>query len=104
KVNRVGSITAFCLSLVLRLGGGEPLVGLPHFIPYPEIFASLLPGEPASWYEPGTGAMLFPFKTLAAATGLLLLPVVSRLTARWDAPRPLQNVANHELAATAAQQ
>ena len=102
KVNRVGSITAFCVSLVLRLGGGEPLVGLPHFMPYPEIFARLLPGEPASWYEPGTGAMLFPFKTLAAGAGLLLLPVVSRLTARWDAPRPLRNVAGNEQTVMAA--
>jgi len=31
-----------------------------------------------------------PFKTLAAAVGLLLLPTVSRLTARWDPPRPLR--------------
>ncbi|MGH9836612.1 MAG: sodium:solute symporter family protein [Blastocatellia bacterium] len=88
KVNRIGSITAFCVSLVLRLGGGEPLFGLPHFIPYPEIFTN----DPASWYD--SGAMLFPHKTLAASVGVVLLPVVSRLTARWDAPRPLRNVAN----------
>jgi high affinity choline transporter 7 len=92
KVNRMGSITAFCVSLILRLGGGEPLLGLPHFIPYPEVFAALLPGEPADWYEPGTGAMLFPFKTLAACAGLVLLPVVSRWTVRWNAPRELRRV------------
>lgn len=86
KVNRIGSITAFCVSLVLRLGGGEPLFNLPHFIPYPEIFT----GEPAKWYD--AGAMLFPFKTLAAGVGMVLLPVVSRLTARWDAPRSLRNL------------
>lgn len=86
KVNRIGSITAFCVSLVLRLGGGEPLFNLPHFIPYPEIFT----GEPAKWYD--AGAMLFPFKTLAAGVGMVLLPVVSRLTARWNAPRSLRNV------------
>jgi high affinity choline transporter 7 len=86
KVNRIGSIAAFCVSLVLRLGGGEPLFGLPPFIPYPEIFTS----DPASWYD--AGAMLFPFKTLAAVAGLVLLPVVSRLTAAWDAPRPLRNM------------
>jgi high affinity choline transporter 7 len=86
KVNRIGSITAFCVSLVLRLGGGEPLFGMPHFIPYPEIFTS----DPASWYD--SGVMLFPFKTLASLVGMVLLPVVSRLTARWDAPRALQNV------------
>jgi high affinity choline transporter 7 len=86
KVNRIGSITAFCVSLVLRLGGGEPLFNLPHFIPYPEIFTA----EPVKWYESGTGAMLFPFKTLAAVVGLVLLPVVSRLTARWDEPKLLR--------------
>ena len=31
------------------------------------------------------GALLFPYKTLAALAGMVLLPVVSRLTARWIA-------------------
>lgn len=87
KVNRIGSITAFAVSLLLRLGGGEPLFGIPHFIPYPELFTA----HPERWYD--AGAMLFPFKSMAAAAGLALLPVVSRLTARWDPPRPLRNVA-----------
>lgn len=91
KANRIGSITAFSLSLVLRLGGGEPLFGLPPFIPYPEIFAALLPGSPQSWYN--DGALLFPYKTLAALTGLIALPVVSRLTQRWNHPQLLRNVA-----------
>ena len=87
RANRIGSITAFGVSLVLRLGGGEPLFGVPPLIPYPELFTS----DPAAWYD--EGAVLFPFKTLAAGVGLVLLPVVSRLTARWDAPRPLRRVA-----------
>jgi high affinity choline transporter 7 len=84
KANRIGSIAAFCVSLVLRLGGGEPLFGLPAFIPYPELLTS----DPARWYD--AGVMLFPFKSLAAVVGIVLLPVVSRLTARWDAPRALR--------------
>ena len=32
------------------------------------------------------------FKTLAAATGLVLLPVVSRLTSTWSVPQPLRKV------------
>ena len=36
KANRTGSIVAFVVSLVLRVGGGEPLLGLPALIPYPE--------------------------------------------------------------------
>lgn len=87
KANRIGSITAFSVSLALRLGGGEPLFGLPHFIPYPEIFTS----NPASWYD-ASGALLFPFKTLAAAVGCVLLPVVSRLTAKWDPPITLRKM------------
>jgi solute carrier family 5 (high affinity choline transporter), member 7 len=91
RTNLTGSVVAFMVSLVLRLGGGEPMFGLPAFIPYPELFQGLLPGSPAEWYDKD-GTMLFPFKTLAAAVGLILLPVVSRLTARRDAPRPLRNV------------
>ena len=70
KANRTGSIAAFAVSLVLRLGGGEPLLGLPPFISYPDTV---------------------PFRALAAAAGLVLLPVVSRATARWDEARPLRN-------------
>ena len=75
KANLIGSAAAFAVSLVLRLGGGEPLLGLPPFIGYPETF---------------------PFKTLAAGTGLMVLPVVSRLSARWAAPRPLRNPSDDE--------
>jgi high affinity choline transporter 7 len=70
KANRTGSIVAFTVSLFLRVGGGEPLLGLPALIPYPETL---------------------PFRTIAAVAGLILLPLVSRLTARWDAARPLTN-------------
>ena len=70
KANRTGSIVAFAVSLVLRVGGGEPLLGIPASIPYPPTV---------------------PFRTIAALAGLVLLPVVSRATARWDAPRLLHN-------------
>jgi high affinity choline transporter 7 len=69
KANLIGSAAAFAVSLVLRIGGGEVLFGIPALIPYPE------------W---------IPFRTLAAATGMVLLPVVSRLTSRWSVPRPLR--------------
>jgi high affinity choline transporter 7 len=91
KANRIGSVAAFVVSLLLRLGGGEPLLGIPHFVPYPELFAAVLPGTPADWYDPATGAMLFPFKAFAAGAGMIVLPAVSRLSARWEAPRPLCN-------------
>jgi high affinity choline transporter 7 len=71
KANVAGSMTAFVVSLVLRLGGGEPLFGIPALIPYPDFV---------------------PFKTVAAAAGLLLLPLVSRATLQWFPPRPLKNM------------
>ena len=72
KANLAGSVAAFSVSLILRLGGGEPLFGIPALIAYPE------------W---------LPFKTVAAAAGLVLLPAVSRMAARWTPPRPLKNCA-----------
>ena len=68
KANLAGSIAAFSVSLVLRLGGGEPLFGVPALIPYP------------GW---------LPFKTVAAAAGMILLPLVSRVfpTAERSAAR-----------------
>jgi len=92
KANLAGSVTAFAVSLALRLGGGEPLFDLAPLVHYPEIAAMVLPIDPARWYD-ATGALLFPYKTIAAATGMVLLPVVSRLTARWNAPRALRNAA-----------
>jgi high affinity choline transporter 7 len=68
KANLAGSVTAFVVSLILRVGAGEPLFGIPALIAYPE------------WV---------PVRTLAAAVGLILLTAVSRFTARWSAPRPL---------------
>ena len=76
KANLPGSIAAFAVSLVLRIGGGEPLFGIPASIPYPD------------WV---------PFKTLAAGAGLILLPVVSRLTQRQFPAKPLTNVANRRI-------
>ncbi len=73
KANRIGSIAAFTVSLILRSGGGEPLLGFPAFIPYP-----------AAW----------PIKTVAAAAGFVLLPLVSRATIAWDPPAPLRNPAD----------
>jgi hypothetical protein len=91
KANRTGSMVAFAVAFVLRVGGGEPLLGIHGFIPYPEICSALLPGTPADWYDAQTGAMLFPVKTVAAVSGLILLPLVSRASARWDPARPLRN-------------
>jgi high affinity choline transporter 7 len=67
KANLAGSVAAFCVSLVLRIGGGEPLFGIPALIAYPE------------W---------LPFKTVAAGAGMILLPLVSRAFPSAHAPTP----------------
>ena len=71
KANRTGSIVAFVVSFVLRVGGGEPLLGVPALVAYPDTL---------------------PFRIVAATAGLH--PAAARLaaTARWDAPLPLRNV------------
>ena len=75
KANLIGSMAAFSVSLILRVGGGEPLFGIPALIPYPE------------W---------LPFKTLAASAGLILLPAISRLTQDYLPARPLREVASSQ--------
>jgi solute:Na+ symporter, SSS family len=72
KANRTGSMAAFVVSFVVRVGGGESLLGVPPLLHYPNTF---------------------PFRIAAAAAGLVLLPLVSRATAGWDPAQPLRNVA-----------
>lgn len=91
RANRIGSVTAFIVSLALRLGAGEPLLGLPAFIDYPTIFEGMLSGPTADWVD-DKGNQLFPFRALAMLAGLILLPVVSRLTGTIDPPRRLRNM------------
>lgn len=81
KANLAGSVAAFVVSLALRLGGGEPMLGLAPFIPYPELAARVVDLDPRQWYD-AAGAMQFPFRTLSAAAGMVLLPLVSRLAPR----------------------
>jgi len=89
RANRTGSMAAFFVSLVLRLGGGEPILAVPTFIPYTKLLSDILPEHTLPWLESPENARLFPVRTVAALAGLVLLPLVSRLTARWDPPRPL---------------
>src|SRR5438874_4531360 len=71
NANRIGSMTAFFLSAFLRIGGGEPLLGLPALLAYPETL---------------------PFRTFAAVAGLVALPIVSRATRQWNHPRALRTL------------
>src|SRR5262249_7458982 len=71
-------------------------VGFPALIPYPVLFAGLLPGSAAEWYDPATGAAFFPVRTLAGVAGLVLLPPGSRLAAPWGPPRAVRTAAGWE--------
>lgn len=96
KANLIGSITAFSVSLVLRLGGGEPLLGLPAFLDYANDLPEFMVGDPDQWYDKTAGASRYPCRVLAATVGIILLPVVSRLTQRWSPPHPLRPVPVHD--------
>ncbi|WP_156112672.1 sodium:solute symporter family protein [Halobacillus sp. BBL2006] len=76
KANLYGSIAGFVTALFLRIGGGEPALGLPAFLPYPMINAD--------------GIVLFPFRTLACIAAFVMIFVVSELTNKKCKPRPLQ--------------
>ena len=76
RTNSIGSLAGLTVGLVLRLGGGEPTFNLPAFLPYP-------------MQDPELG-ILFPFRVFAMVSSLLTIWIVSRLTVRWQAPRPLE--------------
>ena len=71
RANRIGSAAGLAVALFLRVGGGEPVLGIPTLLPYPMV--------------DDAGTVLFPFRTLAMVSGLVTILVVSRLTARWGA-------------------
>ncbi|WP_200816534.1 sodium:solute symporter family protein [Halobacillus sp. Marseille-P3879] len=75
NANLYGSIAGFSVALFLRLGGGEPALGLPAFLPYPMIDAD--------------GIVLFPFRTLACIAAFVFIFIVSELTKNKCKPKPL---------------
>ncbi|MFD1018626.1 sodium:solute symporter family protein [Thalassobacillus hwangdonensis] len=74
NANLYGSIAGLAVALFLRLGGGEPALGLPAFLPYPMV---------------EDGIVLFPFRTLAAISAFVMIFVVSELTKKKLKPRQL---------------
>lgn len=78
KANRIGAVSGFFVAFILRIGGGEAILNIPNFIPYPMI---------------EDGVVLFPFRTLAMVSGLLTIIVVSRLSNTSHPPSPLRSLA-----------
>lgn len=58
------ALAGAAVALVLRVGGGEPLLGLPAFLPYP--------------WTGSDGVTLFPFRTTAMLAGLVTTLIVAR--------------------------
>ena len=57
RANRIGSMAAFGVSLVLRLGGGEPLFGIPPLDPVPASCSpACFPGRPRAGTMPARRA------------------------------------------------
>ncbi|XP_071948644.1 high-affinity choline transporter 1-like [Antedon mediterranea] len=89
--NTYGVLVGYFLGLILRLGGGEPLLGLKPFIEYP-------------FYE--NGEQLFPFRTFAMLVSLTTLCVVSALfhylftnnilDKKWDLLKCVTNIPSEE--------
>ena len=77
KANKAGALAGFIVAAILRIGGGEPILGIPITIPYPMI---------------EDGIVLFPFRTLAMVSGLVSILIVSRVTQKQYPPKQLEIV------------
>ncbi len=71
RANRQGALCGAVVGLVLRLGGGEPFLGIPAWIPYPLTDAD--------------GQTSFPFRTFSMLAGVITIWLVSWLTAKMTA-------------------
>ena len=74
RATRQGSYAGMAVSFVLRVGAGEPLLGLPALWPLPVDAA---------------GAPAIPVKTIAMLSGLVTMAIVSRVTTHRSPPVPL---------------
>jgi len=77
KATRTGAKAALVVTVILRLGAGEPALGLPRLLPYPMIDAA-------------TGMSMFPYRTFTMLCGVATLMVVSRLLTSGPPATPLQ--------------
>ncbi len=64
RVTRTGAVAGALVALVLRIGGGEPLLGIDSILPYPMFDAA--------------HGLMFPFRTFSMVAGLLTIWAVSK--------------------------
>ena len=77
RANVIGSLCGFVVAATLRSGGGEHVLGIPTWLPYPMVGAD--------------DVVNFPFRTNSMLAGLFTIMVVSRLTETISPPRPLSS-------------
>ncbi len=75
RANRVGALAGVIVGVVLRVGGGEPVLGIRALIAYP--------------MQDEVLGCLFPFRTLAMVSSLVTIWMVSKLTVSLSPPRAL---------------
>jgi len=78
--NTYGSLFAYCIGLVIRLSGGEALIGLPPLVHFPG-FAEPTQEELIEAAEENRrpfGTQLFPFRTMAMIISMISLVTVSK--------------------------
>ena len=68
--NEIGCWAGYILGMLLRLTGGETILGFPPLIKYP-------------WFDEVSGKQLFPFKTLCMVVCLTTTIVVSLIVNCW---------------------
>lgn len=78
KANLPGALAGFVVSLTLRLGSGDPTLGIPALIDWP-LGAS------------ATGEQYFPFRTVTMLCGLATIMLVSRATQSSHPARSLED-------------
>lgn len=74
NANFYGSLAGLITAFILRIGGGEPALGLPVLLPYPMVEEDVV---------------LFPFRTLASLSAFIMIFIVSELTKTKYPPRRL---------------
>ncbi|XP_035692943.1 high-affinity choline transporter 1-like [Branchiostoma floridae] len=67
--NTYGSLCGYIVGMILRICGGETIIGLPPAIKYP-------------FFEESTNTQLFPFRTLAMLCSFITILLVSFITER----------------------
>ncbi len=77
KANKYGAAAGLLVSFLIRVGAGEPTLGIPRLLPFPMVDEA--------------GTVLFPFRTLAMISGLITILVVSRMTENRVQPKATEN-------------